>query len=175
LWLADLSAGAVNGTGISHPTYSSSVDVHNAVAHGYSIERGPGSSADPNSWVTLGIQNRYSYGKLARLLQRLDEFGSLDSALVMAVTDMGDTSNHSSTDVPVVLAGGANGRLRMGRYVSLQPNCPPDNYWCGEQEKVLKPNNQLLVGIAQAFGADTDSFGEPTNPSHASGVLPELA
>jgi hypothetical protein len=175
LWLADLSAGAVNGTGINHPDYNSSVDVHNTIAHGYSVERGPGSAGDPASWARLAVQNRYSYSKVARLLQRLNEFGSLDSALVMAVSDMGDTAIHSSTDVPVVLAGGANGRLRMGRYVSLQSNCPPDNFWCAEQEKVLKPNNQLLVGIAQAFGADTDSFGEPTNPSHANGALPELA
>lgn len=175
LWLADLSAGAINGTGINHPDYTSSVDVHNTIAHAYAIERGPGSSGDPRSWARLAVQNRHSYSKVVRLLQRLNEFDSLDNALVMALTDMGDVSNHSSTDVPVILAGGANGRLRMGRYISLQPNCPPDNYWCSEQQKVLKPNNQLLVSIAQAFGANTNSFGEPTNPAHATGALPELA
>jgi hypothetical protein len=175
LWLADLSAGAVNGTGISHPTYTSSVDVHNSVAHSYSIERGPGSTADPKTWATIGVQNRYSYGKVAKLLNKLKELDAFDNAVVMVVTDMGDTSNHSSTDVPIVLAGGANGRLRMGRYVSLQDQCPADNYWCAEATKVLKPVNQVLVGVAQAFGADTNSFGEPTSPQHAEGVLPEMA
>lgn len=175
LWLADLSAGAVNGTGISHPDYSSSVDVHNSVAHTYSIERGPGSTADPKSWARLGVQNRYSYSKVARLLAKLKELQAFDNAVVMVVTDMGDTSNHSSTDVPIVLAGGANGRLRMGRYVSLQDQCPADNYWCAEATKVYKPVNQVLVGVAQAFGADTNTFGEPTNPEHASGVLAEMA
>ncbi len=175
LWLADLSAGAINGTGIDHPDYNANVDVHNTIAHGYSIERGPGSSGDPQSWARLAVQNRYSYGKIARLLQRLEEFGALDSSLVLAVTDMGDTSNHSSTDVPIVMAGGANGRLRMGRYVSLQSNCPPDNYWCAEQEKVIKPVNQLLVSIAEAFGSSITSFGHPTNPAHAEGTLSELA
>ncbi len=175
LWLADLSAGAINGTGINHPDYTSSVDVHNTIAHAYSIETGPGSTGDPASWGRIAVQNRYSYSKVARLLQQLESFGMLDASLVMAFTDMGNTAAHSSTDVPVILAGGAGGRLRMGRYISLQSNCPPDNYWCPEQEQVLKPNNQLLVGIAQAFGADTNSYGEPLNPAHASGVLPELA
>lgn len=176
LWLADLSAGAINGTGINHPDYTATVDVHNTVAHGYSIDLSSGPDVgDPVSWARLAVQNRYSYSKVVRLLSRLDEFGMLDSALVMAVTDMGNTAGHSSTDVPVVLAGGVNGRMRMGRYVSLQDNCPPNNYWCPETEKVLKPNNQLLVSVAQAFGANTDSFGEPTNPAHANGALPELA
>lgn len=176
LWLADLSAGAINGTGINHPDYTTAVDVHNTVAHGYSIDLASGPDVgDPQSWARLAVQNRYSYGKVVRLLEQLELFGMLDSALVMAVTDMGNTAAHSSTDVPVVLAGGANGRMRMGRYVSLQDNCPPNNFWCPETEKVLKPNNQLLVSVAQAFGANTDSFGEPTNPSHANGALPELA
>lgn len=174
LWLADLSAGAVAGTGITDPAYSSSVDVHNSIAHSYSIERGPGTTATPSTWKTLGVQNRYSYSKVARLLQKLKDLDSFDNALVMAVTDMGDTANHTSTDVPIVLAGGANDRLRMGRYVSLQSNCPPDNYWCNDAA-VFKPVNQVLVAIAQAFGADVDSFGEPTNPAHAKGALSEMA
>ncbi len=174
LWLADLSAGAVNGTNISHPDYTDSVDVHNTIAHAYSVETGPGSTGDPTSWARLAVQNRYSYSKIVRLIQHLADFDMLDSSLVLAITDMGNTAAHSSDDVPAILAGGAGGNLRTGRFISLQSNCPPDNYWCPEQDKALKPINQLLVGIAQAFGAETDSFGDPLDPSHANGVLPEL-
>jgi hypothetical protein len=123
----------------------------------------------------LGVQNRYSFTKVARLLQRMTELNVLDNSLVMAFTDMGHTAAHNSQDVPIVLAGGANGRVRMGRYVQMQPNCPPDNFWCGDEQKVIKPVNQLLVGIAQAFGSNIDSFGEPLVAAHGQGALAELA
>jgi hypothetical protein len=32
-------------------------------------------------------------------------------------------------------------------------------------------NNHLLVSIAQAFGADVDTFGTQSDPKHAEGAL----
>jgi Protein of unknown function (DUF1552) len=178
-WMADLSAGAVKDTGITDPLYSASVDVHNSVAHTYSAPydfSNGGSPGAPSTWASCGTQQRYAYGKAARFVSKLAAGGVLDSSLVAVATDMGDTAGHSSEDVPYVLIGSAGGKLRTGRHIALKPNCPPGgSRWCSAPEKVVVPNNRLLVSIAQTFGQQVDSFGEPTIASDAQGALTELA
>lgn len=155
------------------------VDNHGAVAHTYKGSRlphyGGADPGDPASWVPLGKFNHYSYGKVARLLQRLHEFGVLDSTLVYASSDMGDPAMHSTRDVPTLLAGGANGKLRTGRRIKLNNDCPPDRSLCAETEKTTFTNNHILVSIAQMFGVDIDSYGTQTETRHTQGALSELA
>jgi hypothetical protein len=180
-WMADLSRGATNGTDIDDPTYTPyNPDVHQIVAHAY---RAPydassaGDDADPgveSSWVLSGIQQHYAYQKAVRLIGSMAASGVLDSSLVVVASDMGDSGLHISDNVPYVLAGSAGGKLRTGRYLSLKPDCPPGNRDCGG-ERVVIPNNRLLVSIAQLFGASVESFGEPMDPEHAFGPLEELA
>ncbi len=180
LWLADLSAGAISGTSITHPAYTDTVDVHDTIAHGY---RAPviGDQDDaaatglPETWDALGVQNRYSYGKAARLLQKLEEGGVLDSALLMISTEMGNPDAHSSENVPIVLAGGAGGRLRMGRHIRLKEDCPGGGGACGDDTKTLISHNHLLVSLANVYGVETETFGRTTDDSiHALGGLPQL-
>jgi hypothetical protein len=90
-------------------------------------------------------------------------------------TDMGDSSMHSSNNVPYVLAGTAGGKLRTGRYLSLKADCPVGHRYCQGADQTIIPNNRLLVSIAQLFGGDIDSFGQPTNAADANGALSELA
>ncbi|MEM1348132.1 MAG: DUF1552 domain-containing protein [Myxococcota bacterium] len=136
-------------------------DNHGDLAHRYDGPWGPhygnGGEGDRASWRELGKLNRWHYGKCARLLQRLEEGGILEETLVLMTSDMGDPAAHSSRNIPVVLAGGAGGALRMGRRVLLQDDCPPDRYFC--DEKMLVPNNRLLVSVARAFGVEIDRFG----------------
>jgi hypothetical protein len=120
--------------------------------------------------------NKYSFGKVARLMQKLDQLGILDSTLIYVTSDMGNASNlHSSRNVPTVLAGGANGKFRMGRRVSLAADCPPSGSdWCSPM--IEKTNNHLLVSIAQAFGqSDVESFGTQPEPALTTGELTEIA
>lgn len=180
-WMADLSRGAVLGTGIADdPVYSpENPDIHQTVAHAY---RAPYDSNDgsangepgvPSSWALSSIQQHYAYEKAVRLLGKLATNDLLDSSLVVIATDMGDTGLHASDDVPYVLAGSAGGKLRTGRYLSLKPNCPPGHRYC-ESERVVMPVNRLLVSIAQMFGQSLDSFGETIDPEHARGTLDGL-
>lgn len=139
-------------------------DVHGEVAHLYDA-RTPSHPGSPASWHKLALQNRYGYGKVARLLQRLDEAGALDTTLVHASSDMGDPARHSSRNVPTLLAGGRDVKLRFGRFVDLHR---------GERLQEGVPNNRLLVSICQLFGVETDRFGHARDPEVVAGRLAEV-
>jgi hypothetical protein len=155
-------------------------DNHGAVAHTYAASAlgyggRPVGEGKPDTWRRLATLNRYSYGKVARLMRRLHEAGILDSTLVYASSDMGNPAAHSTRNVPTVLAGGMNGRLRMGRRITYRTDCPlgtdckPDS-----KEYRTVPNNWLLVSIAQRFGVRIDRFGHQFDGTVSGGVLAEL-
>lgn len=151
----DLSRGAVTGTGLENQQgYTPAVDVHNSMAHQY-------NPADRATWVTLGVQNRYSYGKLALLMDRLAEVGVLDDTVIVMAGDMGDPALHSSRDIPVVVAGSAHGKFKTGRRIKLAADCPPADMWC--QPKTDNSMTKVLVSVANAFGAELTGFGTETN------------
>ncbi len=153
----DLSRGAVAGTGLENSSgYTMDIDVHNSMAHQYN----PQARA---TWAQLGVQNRYSYGKLALLMRRLDEMGVLDSTVILMAGDMGDPALHSSRNVPVVVAGGgANGSLKMGRRIKLADDCPPGEQYC--QDKTTYSMAKLLTSVTNAFGVSAGGFGaEPSS------------
>jgi hypothetical protein len=147
-------------------------EIHEDVAHVYLGPWGAREPGQPSTWTALAAQNRAQYAKCARLLQRLDELGVLDSTLVAMSSDMGDPARHSVRNVPTLLAGGANGRVKMGRRVVLAPECPASDIDC--QAPRFVANNRLLVTIAQAFGVPIDSFGTTADPANAAGALSEL-
>src|SRR6185436_21011061 len=104
--------------------------------------------------------------------QRLAEHGLLDSTLVFMSSDLGDPARHSVRNVPTLLAGGAQGRLKMGRRIVLGSECPSSDYDCASPR--FTANNKLLVTIAQAFGVQTDRFGTTLDPALSTGALAEL-
>ncbi|HXK18770.1 MAG TPA: DUF1552 domain-containing protein [Polyangiaceae bacterium] len=139
-------------------------DVHQEVAHRYDA-RDEVHAGTPESWQKLAIQNRYAYGKVARLLQRLDEAGALDSTLVHTSSDMGDPARHSSRQVPTLVIAGAAFPLKTGRYLDLRH---------GKNLQEGVPNNRLLVSLAQLFGAPIERFGESKNAGLLTGKLDAL-
>lgn len=153
LYLADLSR---TGLDSSLPE-----DVHIDVAHRYRpvTDTSPG---DAQISRLLANQNRYVYGKVARLVSRLSEAGVLEDTLVMAVSDMGDPARHDSRNVPILLAGGESAGLLLGRHVDAHV------------DGVGQPNNRLLVSIARAFGLELRSFGEARDPTTTEGELDGL-
>jgi Protein of unknown function (DUF1552) len=169
LFLSDLSRTKLD------PTLPD--DVHAGVAHAYNGSETTGYTdpGNPSTWLPLAKQNRYCYGKAARLLQKLDQFGVLDSAIVYMTSDMGNPGAHRSTDVPTIIAGGTNGAFNMGRSVVLPKTCPPDKFYCDDQPgQNLISNNKILVSILQAFGVNENSFGSATDPAITTGPLAEL-
>jgi hypothetical protein len=174
LWMNDL---AYDGNPLGLPK-----DNHGSVAHTYSASpvgndgHGQPGSGDQASWLTLAKFNKYSYAKIARFMKSLDDLGVLDGTIIYVTSDMGNPALHSTRNVPTVLAGGANGKFRMGRRVKLSQDCPPGtSEWCSEMERVDKPNNHLLVSIAQAFGVEVEKFGTQPSDALMTGTLSEIA
>jgi hypothetical protein len=156
-------------------------DNHGGMAHTYSASslgyegRPVGNGGDPTTWQLLAKFNRYAYGKVARLMQRLDESGILDTTLIYASSDMGNPAAHSTRNVPTVLAGGVGGKLQMGRRIKFRTDCPlGTNCDRTSSDYETQPNNRLLVSIAQAFGVDTDEIGRQDQYANATGPLPGL-
>lgn len=156
-------------------------DNHGGVAHTYDAsslgnDGRPTGPGNPSTWLPLAQINRYSYGQVARLMQRLDEFGVLDSTLIYASSDMGNAAWHSTRNVPTLLAGGVGGKFRMGRRLKMTADCPESNLWCGPGDEGYSgvSNNHLLVSILQAFGVEEDSFGTQPSKADTTGALSGL-
>jgi hypothetical protein len=156
-------------------------DNHANVAHTYNASPvgnngRPGDGA-PDTWLPLAKFNRYSYSKVARLMQKLDQLGALDNTLIYVASDMGNPSLHSTQNIPTLLCGGAGGKLRMGRRIRLMNDCSDGSPWCGPGDMLFQglSNNHLLVSIAQAFGVQMDSFGTQIETKHTTGALSQIA
>jgi hypothetical protein len=156
-------------------------DFHNLVAHtyssrGYDWENKLARTGDQATWLPLAKYNKYVYGKVARLIERLDSLGAFDDVLLYATSELGDPNAHSSAAVPTVLAGGVNVPFRFGRRLRLSPDCVPPNDSCSVRDPMFAggANNHLLVSIAQAFGVEVDSFGQGPDASFTTGALPGL-
>lgn len=156
-------------------------DFHNNVAHkymshGFDWQGKLGSQGDATSWLPLAKYNGYVYGKVARLMQKLDALGALDSTLLYVTSEMGNPNLHSSASVPTLLAGGKNVPFRFGRRLQLSPDCAPPNDSCKARDPKYASgaNNHLLVSIAQAFGVEVESFGKGPDASFSTGALAGL-
>jgi len=155
-------------------------DNHGSVAHTYSAspvgDDGRPGDGSPATWLPLAKFNRYVYSKVARLMQKLDALGALDSTLIYVTSDMGNPALHSTQNVPTVLAGGAGGKFRMGRRLKMMADCPASNIWCSQNDAVFTPvtNSKILVSIAHAFGDDINTFGTQPDPALTTGPLDGL-
>jgi len=154
-------------------------DNHGGMAHTYAASRlgssGQSVGGDPETWKPLAKFNRYCYGKVARLLQRLDEAGIVESTLIYASSDMGNPAAHSTRNVPTLLAGGANGSIRMGRRLRFPSDCPSGTP-CdvnGDDYQTMG-NNRLLVSILGVFGIELSTYGNQAMPGLVAGTLPQL-
>jgi hypothetical protein len=153
---------------------------HADVAHVYRGSNLNGSGAkipgEPKTWLPLARLNGYLFGKTARLMQKLSELGALDSTLIYLSGSMGDPAQHSPTNAPTVLAGGANDKFRMGRRIRLRSDHCDNRALCinggADDGRVL--NNKLLVSIARAFDVEIDSFGTQADGGITHGALTEL-
>jgi hypothetical protein len=155
-------------------------DNHSTIAHTYDASpvgnNGRPGAGTPSTWEPLAKFNRYSYSKIAKLMQRLDQLGALDNTIIYCASDMGNPSLHSTNNVPTLIAGGAGGKFRMGRRIKLAGDCPTSNPWCDVPDAVFSgvSNNHLLVSIAQAFGVNIESYGTQPDAKHMNGALSGL-
>jgi hypothetical protein len=98
----------------------------------------------------FAVLNTYHVALFAYFLEKLratpDGDGTLlDHSLVLYGSGMSDGNQHNHTDLPIVLAGGASGRLKGGRHLRHPKNTPMAN---------------LLVAMLDTLGIPTDKFGD---------------
>ena len=98
------------------------------------------------------ILNRYHVSLFAYLLEKLkntpDGDGTLlEHSMVLYGSGMSDGNQHNHTDLPIVLAGGASGRLKGGRHIRNPKNTAMAN---------------LLVSMLHVLEIPADTFGDST-------------
>jgi hypothetical protein len=107
---------------------------------------------DPLKLEHLINVNTYHVSQVARFLERMkntpDGDGSLlDHSLFMYGSGMGLANSHQHDALPMILAGGANGRLKGNRHLKYPEETPLAN---------------LLLSIADKAGVHLDSLGDST-------------
>lgn len=100
----------------------------------------------------FAVLNRYHVSLLAYFLNKLksidDGDGSLlDHSMVLYGSGMSDGNSHDHDPLPIVLAGGASGRLEGNRHIKAP-------------EKTEMSN--LLLAMLAKLGVELDSFGDST-------------
>ena len=100
----------------------------------------------------FAVLNRYHVTLFAYFLEKLrstpDGDGSLlDHSMVLYGSGMSDGNQHNHTDLPIILAGGASGRLKGGRHIRNPKDTAMSN---------------LLVAMLDKLDVRTDKFGDST-------------
>jgi len=108
---------------------------------------------DPRRIAEYAKLNQYHVKMLAHLVDKLaktedGEATLLDHSLVLYGTNMGNSNQHLHYDVPHVLIGGANGKLKGGRHLAFPTK--------------TVPTGNLLLSILDKFDIHRDSIGDST-------------
>jgi hypothetical protein len=94
------------------------------------------------------------------LLQKMkavkDPDGSslLDNSLVFMTSDVGDGMGHTAFDLPMIIAGKAQGAVTTGRHVSTIGK-DPYGFDCS-----VVPIGNVFISILQAFGVAATQVGK---------------
>ena len=108
---------------------------------------------DPKRIGELSKINQYHVKMLAHLIEKLstarDGAGSLlDQSLVLYGSNMGNSNQHVHYDVPHVLVGGLNGKLKGGRHLAYPTK--------------TVPTGNLLLSLLDLYDIHQDSIGDST-------------
>lgn len=105
--------------------------------------------------------------QVATLLSKLDAAQDADGSTVLDNTtfylgsDIGDGNAHNHWDMPVLLAGGGGGKLKLdGSHVNYTPGLKFPRPLVGPRSDVH--TGRVFVSILQAHGIMQDTFGEAT-------------
>ena len=107
-----------------------------------------GTSADALAKINVDQSRLFAY-----FLNKLDSIKEgnstlLDHSLILYGSNLSVPTSHSQRDLPLILAGGASGRIRGGRYVAF----PGDE----------TPLTNLYLTMLDKVGVPTDKFGDST-------------
>jgi hypothetical protein len=100
----------------------------------------------------FAVLNRYHVTMLAYLLEKLQAIKEgdgtlLDHSMILYGSAMSDGNQHNHSPLPIILAGGASGRLKGGRHIHNAPDTTMSN---------------LLLAMLDKFDIHADTFGDST-------------
>jgi hypothetical protein len=131
-------------------------------------------SGDAGQLAKLTKIDTWEIQQVANLLTKLDAAKDADGKSVLDNTtfylssDIADGNSHNHWDMPVLVAGGAGGKLKIdGRHVNYTPGLKFPRPLVGERSDVH--TGRVFISILQAHGIMQDTFGEAKG-----GPLPEL-
>ena len=101
---------------------------------------------------TFALINRYHVQMLAYFLEKLratpDGDGNLlDHAVVLYGSSMSNGNQHDHDPLPILVAGGASGKLKGGRHITQPAHTPMSN---------------LMLALLDKLGVHRESFGDST-------------
>ena len=102
--------------------------------------------------------SRYYVGQLAYLASRLESMREghgtvLDNSCLMFISNMWSGSQHDSTRVPLVLAGGLGGALKTGRVLDFAQSGDDNRKLCS-----------LYLALMNGMGVNRTEFGDADRP-----------
>jgi hypothetical protein len=108
---------------------------------------------DPRRILDLAKINQYHVKMVAHLVDRLSKVTEgdgtlLDHSLVLFGSNMGNSNQHVHHDVPHLLVGGLNGRVKGGRHLAYPSK--------------TVPTGNLLLSVLEKFDIHQDSIGDST-------------
>ena len=98
--------------------------------------------------------NRWHIEQYAYLLKRLSEMKEgestvLDNSMILFASALSDGNSHNPHKLPILVSGGAGGRLETGQHFVMGDDAPLAN---------------LYVSMLDAFGAPVERFADSTGP-----------
>tara|TARA_Y100001968_G_C19383648_1_gene731645 strand:+ start:32 stop:1375 length:1344 start_codon:yes stop_codon:yes gene_type:complete len=112
-----------------------------------------------NGYLELAKIDTFHMQQYAYMIRRMKEIkesdGSsmLDNSLVTYGAALGDGSTHQYYDLPMIVAGGAQGQIKQGRFIKMKSGTLNSNLW---------------LTLANLMGVEMDSFAD------SQGVLSDL-
>lgn len=138
------------------------IDIHQDIAHNSTDDAGGYTPEAAAAMTRYNVTYARKFNYLLDQLASVPELGEtmLDHTVVVWLTELA-TGTHWLRSHPHVLAGGANGYFRTGRYVHFAENVrTPFSY--GPEFSIGPSHSQLYVSLMHAMGmTDRDSFGLP--------------
>jgi hypothetical protein len=137
---------------------------HHAISHALN-----GTLPDRGRAENARIYN-YIAKKVAVLVQKLDVpavggSGSLlDKTVILWGNELADYASHGRYEYPIVLVGGGNKKLKMGRLLDYRTDTfKYSDYSAGVKnpyDRIGRPYNQLLESVLQSFGLTPEEYSQ---------------
>ena len=137
-------------TGRVYPEAGTDISFHGGSHH----------AEDPGRIAQYAILNRYHASMIAYFADKLNSIEEgegtlLDNSLTLYGSNMGNSNQHLHYDVPMILVGGAGGKLQGNRHLHY--------------DSKTVPTGNMLLSVLDMFGIEMDTLGDAT------GRLPGLS